>query len=68
VQAARLPPSQYRELAAQDQDLRGLHASSRRDSRSHMATRVMRRQANRKHVTAIITDGRRTGNFCRSEP
>jgi len=33
------------------------HASSRRDSRSHEATRVIRRKTNRRHMLVIITGG-----------
>jgi hypothetical protein len=46
VRAARRPPVQDGELVAQDQDLGGPHASSRRDSRSHVITRATRRKAN----------------------
>jgi hypothetical protein len=39
------------ELVAQDQISAVFHASSRRDSRSHVVTRMMRRKANRRHMT-----------------
>ena len=45
-----MSPLQNGELMAQDQDFRGLH-TSRRDSRSHAATRVIRRNTNRRHMT-----------------
>ena len=51
VRAARLPPLQYGELVAQDQDLRAPPCPLRWDSRSHVVTRVMRRKANRRHMT-----------------
>src|ERR1035438_4223207 len=44
------------------------HASSRRDSRSHETTCVIRRKTNRRHMTAIITAGRLAGQLCWSEP
>jgi hypothetical protein len=34
-----------------DRAVASFHASSRRDSRSHAATRVTRRNANRRHVS-----------------
>ena len=44
------------------------HASSRRDSRGHVATRVMRRNANRRHMTGD-RDGQAAGRQpCWSEP
>jgi hypothetical protein len=51
LRAARLPPPRDRDLVAQDQDLGGLPRSSRRDSRSHAASRVIRRKTNRRHMT-----------------
>jgi DNA-binding transcriptional MerR regulator len=39
------------DLVAQDQDFCGLHLSSRRDSRSHTATLVIRRKTNGRHMT-----------------
>ena len=47
---AALPPLQDGELMAQDQDLRGPPRSSRWDRRSHAATRVIRRNTNRRHI------------------
>ena len=53
---------------AQHQDLRTFHASSRRDSRSHAATRVIRRNTNRRHMSSDH-HGRTAGSQpCWSEP
>jgi hypothetical protein len=53
---------------AQDQDLAVCHASSRWDSRSHVVTRVMRRNANCRHMTGDH-HGRGVGEqLCWSEP
>jgi uncharacterized protein (DUF2384 family) len=41
---------QYGELVAQDQISAICHVSSRRDSRSQEATRVIRRKTNRRHM------------------
>jgi len=51
VRAARLPPLQDGELVAQDQISAVCHVSSRRDSRSHAASRVIKRNTNRRHMT-----------------
>ena len=48
VRATCLPLLQDCELVAQDQDLRGFHVSSRWDSRSHAASRIIRRNTNRR--------------------
>ena len=41
---------QHGELVAQEQDLCGFHASLRRESRSHPASRVIRGKTNRRHM------------------
>jgi hypothetical protein len=48
----QLAPLQDGELVAQDQDLCDRHASSRRDSRSHEAVRVIRKKTSRRHMTS----------------
>ena len=68
VRAARLLPLQHGELMVQDQDLCGLHASSRRDSRSHAASRVIRRKTNRRRMIGDHHTGRLAGQLCWSEP
>jgi hypothetical protein len=51
LQTARLPPLQHRELVAQEIKISAaFHLSSRRDSLSHAATRVIRRKTNRRHM------------------
>jgi hypothetical protein len=51
VRAARLLPLQDGELVAQIKISAVCHTSSRRDSRSHEATRAIRRNLNRRHMT-----------------
>ena len=50
VRAARLPSLQDGKLVAQIKISAACHASSRWDSRSHVVTRVMRRNANCRHM------------------
>jgi hypothetical protein len=50
MRAMRTTPLQDGVLVAQDQDLCGFHISPRWDSRSHAATRVIRRKTNRRHM------------------
>ena len=56
----QLPLLQDGDLMAQVQDLRSFRASSRRGSRSHAETRVIRRNTNPRHVT-VDHHGRMTG-------
>jgi hypothetical protein len=51
VRAERLLSLQDGELVAQEQDLCGLPRFHTRDSRSQEAVRVIRRKANRRHMT-----------------
>ena len=51
VRAAWLPPLQDGKLVAQDQDLCGLPCLLAPDSRRHAASRVIRRNTNRRHMT-----------------
>jgi len=50
VTPLRLLPLQDGELVAQDQDSAVFHVSSRRDSRSHAASRVIRGNTNRRRM------------------
>ena len=49
-QPARLPPLQDGELVAQIKISAVFHVSSRRDSRSRVASRMIRRSTNRRHM------------------
>jgi len=68
VRAARLLPLQDGELVAQIKISAVCHTSSRRDSRSHEATRVIRRNLNRRHMTGDHHRGWLGEQLCWSEP